>query len=109
MIFTNNSAWGGNARGRFAASAAEAARVVERGGGRTVFVQISAPVAVLEKRLVNESRRAHYKLLDVHRLRELLAELDPSPLHPEDLLIDSGSVSAEEAARIIAAATSSSG
>jgi hypothetical protein len=37
MIFTNNSAWGEpNARGRFAAFAGEAARVVERGGGRTV-------------------------------------------------------------------------
>ena len=109
MIFTNNSAWGPNAPGRFAAFAGDAARVVERGGGRTVFVQISAPAAVLEKRLTSESRRAQHKLLDVHRLRQLLAELDPSPLHPEDLLVDTGSVSPDEAARMIAAATSSSG
>jgi hypothetical protein len=73
------------------------------------FVQISAPPAVLEERLASESRRAHHKLLDAHRLRQLLAELDPSPLHPEDLLVDTGSMSPDEAARIIAAATSCSG
>jgi hypothetical protein len=105
MIFTNNSAWGGpDARARFAAHAGEAARVTERGGGRTVFVHISAPAAVLEGRLANESRRAHHKLLDAHRLRQLLAELDPSPLHHEDLLVDTGSMSPDEAVRFIAAA-----
>jgi hypothetical protein len=102
MIFTNNSAWGPNARGRFAAFAGEADRVVKRGGGRTVFVKISAPTAELEKRLASESRRAHRKLLDVHRLRQLLADLDPSPLHPDDLLVDTGSVSPDEAAHLIA-------
>lgn len=110
MIFANNSAWGEpNARGRFAAFAGEAARLVERGGGRTVFVQISAPTAVREKRLANESRRAHHKLLDAHRLGQLLADLDPSPLHPEDLLVDTGSMSPDKAARIIADATSGGG
>jgi hypothetical protein len=108
MIFTNNSTWGPNARGRFARFAGEAARVVERGGGRTVFVQVSALPAILEKRLASESRRTRHKLLDVNRLRQLLEGLDPSPLQPEDLLIDTGSVSPDEAARIIAAATSRS-
>lgn len=71
--------------------------------------KISAPAAILEERLASESSRAHHKLLDVHRLRQLLAELDPSPLHPEDLLVDSRSVSPDEAARMIAAETSCSG
>jgi hypothetical protein len=106
VIFTNNSAWGGSdARERFAAFAAAAAQAVERGGGRIVFVQISAPAPVLEERLTSESRRAHHKLLDVHRLRRLLADLDPSPLYPDDLLVDTGSMSPTEAARMIAAAT----
>jgi hypothetical protein len=57
--------------------------------------------------LANESRRAHDKLLDVVRLRELLAELDPSPLHPDDLTIDTEQLSPEESARAIMAALAS--
>ena len=54
--------------------------------------------------MANESRQAHDKLVDVVRLRELLAELDPSPLHPDDLTIDTGQLSPEESARTIMAA-----
>jgi hypothetical protein len=73
-------------------------------GGRTVFVRLTAPQPALEERVANESRRAHEKLVDVVRLRELLADLDPSPLHPDDLAIDTARTSPEESARIIAAA-----
>jgi predicted kinase len=105
LIFTNNSAWSQpDPRGRFEAAAANARRIMESRGGRAVFVRLSAPQSALEERLANESRQAHDKLLDVGRLRELLADLDASPLHPDDLTIDTGQLSPEEAARAIAAA-----
>ena len=105
LIYTNNSAWSGpDPRARFE-EAAEAARAIMAGhGGRTVFVRLTASEAALEERVANESRQSHNKLVDAVRLRELLADFDPSPLHPDDLLIDTGQSSPEESARIIAAA-----
>jgi predicted kinase len=105
LIFTNNSAWSvPNARARFEEAADSYRRVAEAHGGRTVFVRLTASAAALEERVANESRRAHDKLLDVVRLRELLDELDPSPLHPDDLTIDTDQLSPEESARTILAA-----
>lgn len=105
LIFTNNSAWGGvDGRARFAAFADEASRVVTSAGGRSCFVQVSAPRDVLEARVGASSRAAHGKLTEVARLRELLDALDPSPLHADDVVIDSSNVTAEEAAmRIVGA------
>jgi chloramphenicol 3-O-phosphotransferase len=105
LIYTNNSAWSGpDPRARFE-EAAEAARgIMAAHGGRTVFVRLTAPPSALEERVANESRQAHEKLVDVVRLRELLADLDASPLHPDDLAIDTAQTSPEESARIIAAA-----
>ena len=77
---------------------------MESHGGRAVFVRLTAPQSALEERVANESRQAHDKLVDVVRLRELLADFDPSPLHPDDLAIDTGQTSPEESARTIAAA-----
>ena len=105
LIFTNNSAWSGpNARARFEAAADGYRRIMEHHGGRTVFVRLTAAQAALEARVASASRQAHAKLVDVARLRELLAELDPSPLHPDDLTIDTGELSPEESARAILAA-----
>ena len=105
LIYTNNSAWSApNPRARFE-EAAEAARAIMAGhGGRTVFARLTAPQSALVERVGNESRRAHQKLVDEVRLRELLADFDASPLHPDDLLIDTARTSPEESARIIAAA-----
>jgi predicted kinase len=105
LIYTNNSAWSGpDPRARFE-EAAQAAREIMAGhGGRTVFVRLTASQSTLEERVANESRRAHEKLVDVVRLRELLADFDASPLHPDDLAIDTARTSPEESARIIAAA-----
>jgi hypothetical protein len=72
-----------------------------------LFVRVVAPASVLEARLATESRQALHKLLDMGRLRELLDELDDSPLHAEDLTIDSAANTPEEAARLIAAAIAS--
>jgi predicted kinase len=105
LIFTNNSAWSGpDPRTRFEEAADRARRIMESHGGRAVFVRLTASQSALEERLANESRRAHDKLVDVVRLRELLAELDPSPLHPDDLTIDTVSMRPEESARTIMAA-----
>jgi len=105
LIFTNNSAWAGpDARARFAGAADSYRRIVASHGGRTIFVRLTAPASALEQRLANDSRRAHDKLLDVARLRELLAQLDPSPLHPDDLTIDPAQLSPEESAHVIMAA-----
>ncbi len=103
LIFTNNSAWGGaHGRARFAAFAEAARKIVECQGGRTIFVGLTAPADVLEARLADESRRAHGKLLEGARLRELLAGLDISPLQAGDVVIDTSVTSADDAAAAIA-------
>ena len=104
LIFTNSSAWGGqDARARFVTFADSAARVVAENGGTTRFVQITAPLTVLESRVADASRRAHGKLADLQRLRDLLATHDAAPLHPDDLIVNSGDLTPEEAAdRIVA-------
>jgi hypothetical protein len=102
LIFTNNSAWSGaDGRSRFAAFATEAERIVDAEGGQTVFVKLSAPLPVLEKRVTEESRRRLGKLVDIARLRELVTSLDQSALHPDDLEIDTSIVGAEGAALCI--------
>ena len=105
LIFTNNSAWSGpDPRARFEAAAESYRRIMASHGGRTVFVRLTASQSALEERLANESRREHGKLVDVVRLREMLAELDPSPLHQDDLTIDTGQLSPEDSALTIMAA-----
>lgn len=107
LIFTNNSAWGGaDARARFSAFAGEAKGVVEQAGGACLFVQVTAPLAALEARVGDPSRQSHGKLLDVSRLRELVLELDDSPLSSSDLRIDSSRTSPDVAASLIVDAIS---
>ena len=103
LIYTNNSVWAGpDGRARFADFAETARRMVGEHGMRTLFVRLTAPVTVLEERLANESRRSHGKLVEVERLREMLADFDPAPLHPEDLTIDTSVIGPDQAARIVA-------
>lgn len=109
VIFTNNSAWSGpDGRSQFAAFADAARRVTEEGGETAGFVRITAPLAVLTERVTSESRRAHGKLLDPARLREMVASLDETSLYPDDLVIDTSVVSPGEAAEIILRAQSRS-
>jgi hypothetical protein len=104
LIFTNNSAWpGSNGRARFAAFATSARTVVEAVGGRVKFVRLTAPRSILEQRLANPSRQHLDKLVEVQRLRELLASLDDSVLYHDDLTIDTSRNSADEAALAISA------
>jgi hypothetical protein len=105
LIFTNNSAWSGpDPRARFEEAAEAARQIMADHGGRALFVRLTASQSALEERVANDSRRAHDKLVDVVRLRELLADFDSSPLHPGDLVIDTGRTDPEESARTIAAA-----
>lgn len=103
LIFTNNSAWSGqDGRARFEAFAAEAEHLVAAEGGRTLFVQLMAPLQVLEERVAHESRRQHGKLVDPARLRDQLLDFDLSPLHSDDLVIDTSQADPDAAAHIIA-------
>jgi hypothetical protein len=105
LIFTNNSAWSGSdPRARFEAEAEAARQIMAGHGGRTLFVRLTAPPAALEERVANDSRQAHGKLVDVGRLREQLADFDPSPLHPDDLTIDTERLGPAESAALITAA-----
>ena len=105
VIFTNSSAWQGpDGRANFAAFADTARRLAEAEGGSAFFVRLTAPLAVLEERVADESRRAHGKLLEVARLRDMVATLDQTSLYPGDLTIDTSQVTPNEAAQLIHAA-----
>lgn len=103
VIFTNNSVWGvPNGRALFVEFATEARRRVEHAGGRVVFVQLTAPFHVLEDRVTADTRRERGKLTRRERLRELLEQLDPSPLHADDLVIDTAALAPLAAAQKVA-------
>lgn len=104
LIFTNNSAWAGtNSRERFVAFTDEADRRVSAAGGRVVFVQLWAPLEVLEARVGRPDRATLGKLTEPGRLRELVVGLDQSPVGPEVLELDTTSVDPDEAAKLITA------
>ena len=104
LIFTNNSAWPHeNPRERFSAYAAKIAALVDAADGRTYFVNVTAPTDVLLDRVGAESRRAHGKIVDPTQLRARLATFDPTPLHPDHLVVDTSVTDPTEAASLIAA------
>lgn len=99
LVFTNNSAWGGDdGWARFCAFVEEVERVVRDNDGVACFVNISAPESVLAARVGDVSRAAHGTLTDVRRLRELLATIDGSPVRDDHLRIDSSVMNAADAA-----------
>ena len=104
VIFTNNSVWGiENGAVLFRQFASEARRRVDRAGGQVVFVQLTAPSDVLLARVTAESRERRGKLIRPQRLEELLGQLDPAPVHADDLVIDTSRLDPEAAAAEIAA------
>ena len=105
LIFTNNSAWGGeNGREQFVEFAEQARQVVAANGGRTLFVQLTAPRDVMLSRVSNQSRVGVGKVIRPERLIEKLDTFDPSALHDNDILIDTSTVTPEGAAAQILAA-----
>ena len=99
VIFTNNSVWGiPEGRALFVAFAEEAKIRVQRAGGKVLFVQLTAPTDTLIDRVGSPSRHDLGKLVKPERLRQLLAQLDPAPLHPDDVVIDTAHLQPTEAA-----------
>ena len=95
LIFTNNQAWPGFH---------EWARLVESTvEGNVAFVQVTAPIDVLCERVASDDRLAHGKLVDAGRLREQVLAADLSPVHADDLVLDTSVLSPDEAARQVAA------
>ena len=92
LIFTNNMAWAGFH---------DWARQVEAMAGQCVFVQLTAPIDVLCARVAGEDRAAHGKIVDPVRLREQVLAADLSPVHADDLVIDTSVVSPDDAAHLI--------
>jgi len=81
----------------------EAAHSIERAGGRVRFVQLTCPVDEQERRVDAPSRAAFGKLRSVETLRRLRAEgaQDFPPL-PAEIVIDTGVMAPDAAARAIA-------
>ncbi len=76
----------------------------ESAGGRTLFVQLLAPVEVLEERVESASRAANGKLLDPKRLSVIPERYDPRPLHTTDLTVDTSVTPPGVAAEAVLAA-----
>jgi hypothetical protein len=104
VLFTNNSVWDlPDGRALFVGFAETARQRVEDAGGRVAFVQLTAPVDVLATRVGAPSRNERGKLADPARLRVLLEQLDPAPLHADDFVIDTTTTEPKAAAAAIAA------
>jgi hypothetical protein len=99
LVFTNNSAWPG-----FRDFAGRARDAVRTAGGDVLFVRVTAPIDVLTARVADDSRRAHGKLVDPDRLREMLAAHDDSTLHEDDLVLDTSTMEPAEAAGLVVSA-----
>jgi len=103
LIFTNNSVWDvPDGRYLFAEFAEEARLRVRAAGGEVLFVQLVAPLEVLEQRVVATSRHELGKIVRPARVRELVAQLVPEPLHSGDVVIDTSVLRPADAASAIA-------
>ena len=102
VVFTNSSMSYNVPRiDAFLAFARRAAEVVSAAGGTTVFVRLTAPVDVLCDRVDNDDRRAFRKLIDADRLRARLEAYAEPVVNDDDLVIDTSTMTANEAARLI--------
>ena len=81
---------------------AQTRAAVELHGGRVRFVELTAPIAEQERRINAESRGEFGKLRDLEMLRDLRARgvWDYPPI-PSELVIDTGSNTPEQSARLI--------
>jgi hypothetical protein len=103
LIFTNNSVWDvPDGRTLFAEFAEEARSRVQAAGGKVLFVQLVAPLEVLEERVGAASRHERGKIVRPARIRELFAQLKPEPLHADDIILDTSVLSPRDAATAIA-------
>lgn len=102
LIFTNNSAWRGFPPGAFLGFVEQARATTTAAGSDFLLVRLTASMETMESRVDAESRHEHGKLVDVERLRSLLAEVGEPVAQGTTLTIDTGAASPEAAAAVIA-------
>lgn len=102
VVFTNSSmSYSVPRTDSFVAFARRAAELVHAAGGTTMFVRLTAPVDVLCDRVDGDDRRAFRKLVDADRLRSRLEAYPQPVVNDDDLVIDTSTMTADEAARLI--------
>jgi hypothetical protein len=102
LVFTNSSmSYNVPRTDVFLTFARGAAEVVDGAGGTTMFVRLTAPVDVLCERVDDDDRRALRKLVDADRLRTRLEAYPEPVINEDDLVIDTSTVTADEAAALI--------
>jgi chloramphenicol 3-O-phosphotransferase len=102
LVFTNSSmSYSVPRTDSFLAFAHRAAEVVDTAGGTTLFVRLTAPVEVLCDRVDGDDRRALRKLVDADRLRSRLEAYPQPVVNDDDLVIDTSTMTADEAAQLI--------
>jgi hypothetical protein len=102
VVFTNSSmSYSVPRTDAFLAFARSAAEHVADAGGTTMFVRLTAPVDVLCDRVDGDDRRAFGKLVDADRLRARLERYPEPVVNDDDLVIDTSTMSADDAARLI--------
>lgn len=75
---------------------------VEKHGGKVVFVELTTDKEELLKRVNNESRKQHQKLLDPKIIGEFLESQDRSSIHfVESIKVDTTTMQPDEAAKFI--------
>jgi hypothetical protein len=76
--------------------------VADEAGARVTRVQLLPPRAVLEQRVLDESRHDTTKIGDVALLRSMFEQYDmETPIDPSDLSIDNSEIAPSEVARLI--------
>ncbi len=75
--------------------------IIKRNGGTVKFVELTAPIGVLQKRVTNESRKPFEKAKDIETLQKHLDNSKYQSVEYERLTIDSSKVEPDEASRNI--------
>lgn len=102
VVFTNSSMSYDVPRiDAFLAFARRAAEVVDTAGGTTKFVRLTAPVDVLCDRVSSDDRPQFRKMVDADRLRSRLGAYSEPIINDDDLVIDTSTMTAHEAADLI--------
>ena len=102
VVFTNSSmSYSVPRTDSFLGFAHRAAEIVDAAGGTTLFVRLTAPIDVLCARVDNDERRTLHKLVNADRLRARLEAYAEPVVNDDDLVIDTSTMTADEAARLI--------
>ncbi len=75
--------------------------IIKSSGGTVKFVELTAPIDVLQRRVTNESRKPFEKAKDIETLQKHLDDSKFQSVEYERLTIDSSKVEPDEASRDI--------